>query len=170
MSRECIFLSSLSHHNKDLEWRTLEPPQRVTILRSWIDRVIALRSRTDRVIALRQVSVTALFSLEDSRRIHPRRREESGGAHQHVPGAGEGGEKAYTHRRERVRELLAPPFICFLPPGPALCKLGSGRRAVLPEVLTLVLRPFFDLPLFYFCGLFPSLSFSHHTWDSFSLF
>ena len=70
LSCECMFLGSLSRHNKDLEWRTLKPPRRVTALRSWIDRVIALRSRKDRVIALRQISVTALFYLEDSRKIH----------------------------------------------------------------------------------------------------
>ena len=70
-------------------------------------------------------------------------------------------EKAYTRRGERVREHLAPPFKCFLPPGPALCKLGSARSAVLPEVLTPEMGPFFDIPLFYFHGLFPSLSFSH---------
>ena len=34
--------------------------------------VTALRSRADRVIALRQISVTALFYLEDSRKIHLR--------------------------------------------------------------------------------------------------
>ena len=49
----------LSRHNKDLEWRTLKPPRRVTALGSWTDRVIALRSRMDHVIALRQISVTA---------------------------------------------------------------------------------------------------------------
>ena len=70
VSCECMFLGSLSRHNKDLEWRTLKPPQRVTALRSWTDRVIALRSRKDHVIALRQISVTALFYLEDSRKIH----------------------------------------------------------------------------------------------------
>ena len=59
VSRECIFLDSLSRHNKALEWRTLKPPRRVTALRSWIDCVIALRSQMDRVIALRQISVTA---------------------------------------------------------------------------------------------------------------
>ena len=37
-------------------------PQRVTALGSW----------TDHVIALRQISVTALFYLENSRKIHPR--------------------------------------------------------------------------------------------------
>ena len=65
-----MFLGSLSHHNKDLEWWTLKPPRCVTALRSWIDHVIALRSRMDHVVALRQISVTALFYLEDSRKIH----------------------------------------------------------------------------------------------------
>ena len=60
----------LSHHNKDLEWQTLKPPQRVRALGSWTDCVIALRSWMDRVIALRQISVTARFYLEDSRKIH----------------------------------------------------------------------------------------------------
>ena len=72
--------------------------------------------------------------------------------------------------RERESTDLAPLFICFLPPGPALCKLASARSAVLPEVLTPVLGPFFDLPLFYFSWFFPSLSFSLVILDSFSLF
>ena len=68
VSRECTFLGSLSRHNKDLERRTL-----------------ALGSWTNRVIALRQISVTALFYLEDSRRV-----------------------------RESLREsTLAPPFVWF---------------------------------------------------------
>ena len=56
-------------------------------------------------------------------------------------------ERAYARMGERERERerespLTPLFICFfLPPGPALCKLGLGRSAVLPEVLTPVLRP-----------------------------
>ena len=57
VSRECTFLGSLSRHNKDLERRTL-----------------ALGSWTNRVIALRQISVTALFYLEDSRRVRERER------------------------------------------------------------------------------------------------
>ena len=59
MSHECMFLGSLSYHNKDLEGQTLKPPPCVTALGSWIDCVIALRSRKDHVIALRQISVTA---------------------------------------------------------------------------------------------------------------
>ena len=64
--------SVLSCHNKDLEWWTLKPPRHVTALGSWTDCVIALRSQMDRVIALRQISVTPLFYLEDSRKIHLR--------------------------------------------------------------------------------------------------
>ena len=127
----------LFHHNKDLEWWTLKPPQYVIALRSWIDRVIARRARMDHVIALRQISVTALFYLEDSREIHlwgmragrskdPRRR-------------------APQRAGERERELaLAPLFICFSLPGPVLCKLGQpGVLFVLPKVLTPVLGPSF---------------------------
>jgi len=49
----------------------IKAPRHVTALRSWIDRVIALRSQMNHVIALRQISVTALFYLED-RKIHLR--------------------------------------------------------------------------------------------------
>ena len=52
----------------------LKPPQHVTALRSWTDHVIALGSRTDHVIALRQISATALFYLDNSRKIQPRGR------------------------------------------------------------------------------------------------
>ena len=121
VSRKCMFLGSLSHHNKDLEWGTLKPPWHVSALRSWIDHVIALRSRMDRVIALRQISVTALFYLGDSRKIHLRgmRVRLSKDTRRRAPqGAGVGGE--------RERELaLAPLFICVSLPGPVLCKLGQ---------------------------------------------
>ena len=65
--------------------------------------------------------------------------------------------------RERERKHFGSSFYVFffLPPEPALCKLGLVRSAVLPEVLTLVLGPPFDLSLFNFCGLSSSLSFSH---------
>ena len=52
----------LSHNNKDLKWRTLKPPQHVTVLRSWTDPVVALRSQIDRVIALRKISVIECYS------------------------------------------------------------------------------------------------------------
>ena len=99
----------LFHHNKDLEWWTLKPPQRVTALGSCTDCVIALRSQMDRVIALRQISVTAVFYLEDSRKIHlwgVRARRSKDTKRRAPQGAGE---------RESP---LAPLFLCFsFPPG-----------------------------------------------------
>ena len=159
LSRECMFLDSLSRHNRDLERRTLKPPRRVMALRSWIDHVIALRCPMDRVIALRQISVTALFYLEDSRKIHlsgvrARRSKER--------------RRAPQRTGERERELaLAPLFICLSPPGPVLCKLGSQ------ECCLFYLRSSLwssDLLLFHFRRLFPSLSVATAILDSFSLF
>ena len=84
-----------------------------------------------------QLSVTALFYLEDSRKIHLRgvracRSKDTRRAPQRM------GE------RERERELaLALLFICVSLPGPVLCKLGQPRvLLVLPGVLTPVLGPF----------------------------
>ena len=142
VSRESMLLSSLSRHNKGLEWQTLKPPRRVTALGSWIDRVIALRSRKDCVIALRQISVklsvTALFCLEDSRKIHLRgaRARRSKDAKRRAPQRG----------REREKASFGSSFYSFPLPGPVLCKVGRpGVLVGLPEVLTLVLGPSFVL-------------------------
>ena len=146
-----MFLGSLSCHNKDLEWRTLKPPQRVTALRSWIDHVIALRSLKDCVIALRQISVTALFYLEDSRKIHlwGVRARWPKDTRWRVP----------QRAGERASELaLAPLFTCLSLPGPVLYKLGQpGVLFVLPEVLTPVLGP----SVVSFSRAFPILVCSH---------
>ena len=61
----------------------------------------------------------------------PTQRFEGKRVEEHV-GEGER-ERETVHARGRVREresALAPPFICFLPPGPAVCKLGLARSAV----------------------------------------
>ena len=123
ISWECMFLGSLSHHNKDLEWWTLKPPWRVTAFRSWIDRVIALRSQMDHVIALRQISVTAqcyssiLFRRQQE---NPFSRHEGTSIQRHEE------KSAPARGREREREsALAPLFICFFLPGPVLYKLGQ---------------------------------------------
>ena len=98
----------------------------------------SLGSWTNRVIALRQISVTALFYLEDSRRIHPGNvsacqpkdakrewrsvpvcRRESESARAHTRGGVEGRReraRELAHGRERERKRLAPPFICFFLP------------------------------------------------------
>ena len=149
MSRECMFLSSLSRHNRDLEWRTWKPPQRVTALRSWIDRGIALRSWVDHVIALRQISVTALFYLEDSRKIYlwgmraRRSKDKRRRVTQRV--------RARTRERERERERERQR---------EQARAHAWARASLRDYLRSSLWSS-DLLLFYFRGLFPSLSFSH---------
>ena len=61
----------------------------------------------------------------------PTQRLEEKRVEEHV-GEGEkesGRERERTHVGEK-ESALAPPFICFLPPGPALCKLGLARSAV----------------------------------------
>ena len=103
----------------------IKPPRRVTALGSWIDRVIALRQISAKL------TVTALFYLEDSRKIHLQgmrtRRDRK--------------RRAPQRARGRERELALAPL-----PGPVLCKLGQpGLLFVLPEVLTPVLRPSFAL-------------------------
>ena len=86
-----------------------ESPRCVTALGSW----------TNRATALRQISVTALFYLEDSRRVSERERER------------EREKRAHARRRDSSREsALAPPFMFFPPPGPVLCKMGLARSAV----------------------------------------
>ena len=95
----------------------------------------------DHVIALRQISVTALFYLEDSRKIHLRgvRAHRSKDMRRRAP--------QHAGERERERELaLGPLFICLSLPGPVLCKLGHpGVLFVSPEVLTPVLGPSYVL-------------------------
>ena len=83
-----------------------------------------------------------------------------------------GREKEREKERERARVCTwergserkrfgSSFYMFFLPPGPALCKLGLARVLfVLPEVFTLVLGPSFDLP----CLLATAIL------DSFSLF
>ena len=140
----------LSHHNKDLEWRTLKPPRCVTALGSWTDHVIALRSWTDCVIALRQISVTALFYLEDSKKIHVWgvRARWSKDAKRRAP----------QRAGERERELAwAPLFMCF---SLGLSYVNWASQECCLSYLRSSLWSL-DLLLFHFRGLFPSLSCSH---------
>ena len=127
-------------------------PWHVTSLGSWTERVIALRSWTDRVTALRQISVTALFYLENSRKIHPRDMRACW-------------PKDMKRRGEREREKRDPQtfgssfYMFFLPLGLPYVNWASQ------ECCLFYLRSSFrssKLPLFYFHGLFPSSSFSHH--------
>ena len=140
LSCECMFLGSLSRHNKDLEWWTLKPPRRVTALRSWMDHVIALR----------QISVTAQFYLEDSRKIHLR------GVRARWSKDTKRRELQHARMRERALWLLF--LYVFLSLGLSYINWASQECCLF--YLRSSLRSS-DLPLFYSCRLFPSLSFSH---------
>ena len=102
-----------------------------------------------------QLSVTALFYLDNSKKIHPRGvracrpKDVKRRAPQRASGGGAGRERA---------GFGASFYMSLSLPVPVLCKLGQpGVLFVLPEVLTPVLGPSFVL----FLGLFPSRSFSH---------
>ena len=87
-----------------------------------------------------QLCVTALFYLENSKKIHPR------GVRACRPKDVK--RRTLQHIGERERETpgpLAPLFISlFLAPGPALCKSGQpGVLFVPPEVLIQILGPSF---------------------------
>ena len=108
-------------------------------LSSWC--ITALGSGTNRVIALRQMSVTALFYLEDSRRTHPQsvracqpkdlKGREWRSAWGRERERERERERDSARMRERKRERVGSSFCMFLPPpGPALCKLGLVRSAV----------------------------------------
>ena len=98
-----------------------------------------------------QLRITALFYLENSRKIHPR------GVRAHQPKDGK--RRAPQHAGGRVRDPR--PFgssfsIFFLPLGLAYVNWASQ------ECCLFYLRSSLwssHIPLFYFLGLFPSLSF-----------
>ena len=151
-----MFPGSLSRHNKDLEWWTLKPPLRVTALRSWIDHVIALRSWMDHVIVLRQISVTALFYLEDSRKIHLRgvRARRSKDTRRRAP-QGEG-----------ERESWLWLFYLYVFRSLGLSYVNWASQECCLFYLRSSLRPSFVS----FSRAFPSLSVATAILDSFSLF
>ena len=105
-----------------------------------------------------QIHVTALFYLENSRKIHPRgmracRPKDTKRECGSMP----------ARWREREREapgLLAPLFIClFLSLGLPYV-IWASQECCLFYLRSSLLS--LDLPLFHFCGLVSSLSFSHH--------
>ena len=116
----------------------------------------ALGQTVVQLSALGQISVTAPFYLENKRKIHPRgvracrpkRREE---------------ESAREHTRAGERD--ARPFgssfyiYFFLRLGLPCVNWASQECCLFYPRFSL---RSLDLPLFYFHGLFPSLSFSHH--------
>ena len=153
------FSSVLSHLNKNLTWRTLEPS---ACHSSQTDRITALGSQKDHIIALKHISVTAQFYLENSRKIHSwgvraclskdvKRRER---------GRERETKSVCSRERERDPGPLALLFICFFLPLGLVYVNWTSQECCLFYLRSSLWS--LDLPLFYFHWLFPSLSFSHH--------
>ena len=97
-----------------------------------------------------QLSVTALFYLEDSRKIHLQSvRARQSKARRRTPQRAE----------ERESWLWLLYLYVYLSLGLSCVNWASQEGCLF--YLRSSLWPF-DLLLFYFCGLFPSLSFSRH--------
>ena len=156
--RASVFSSVLSRLNKNLKRRTLKPLAHHS---SWTGPVTALRYRTDRAIALRQISVTALFYLGNSRKIHPPDVRACWAKDEKRRLWGRKRESERTRLGERERPgPLAPLFNMVFPP-PGLPYVNWGSQECCLFYLRSSLRSS-ELPLFYFLRCFPSLSFSHH--------
>ena len=165
MSDKCILLGSFVSSQQRFGVRGIKALGTSQLLGLGQTMLIALRSGTARVTALREISVTALFYLEDSRRIHPRRREERGGARQRA-GWGWGVERekkegAHAWGRQREWEPFGSFFYVFF--SPRACPMQVGLR---PERCSTWSphsgpRTFLWPSSVLFSRLFPSLSFSH---------
>ena len=132
----CNFLGSVSSHQK-LEATDIK----------------ALGQTVLQLSALGQISVTTPFYLENKRKIHPR------GMRACQPKRrGEERELARTRADERDPGALSPHFMFSHPPGlPRVSWASRGCCLFYPRSSL----QSSDLPLLYFRGLFPSLSFSH---------
>ena len=144
MSSECMLLGSVSSQQRfgvmDIKAlfvsQLLGLGQTVLQLSSLKRTVLQLLDKS-----VLQLRVTALFYLDNSRKIHPRDMRAC----------------APAHRGERALSLLC--YMVFPPLGWPCVNRASQRHCLF--CLRSSLRSS-DLPLFCFHGLFPSLSFSHH--------
>ena len=105
-------------------------------------------------------------ALEQERRVHARRGERGEERERARESKRKSARMREKGRGRREREKALWPLLLYvflLPLGlPYANWAYLGVLFFLSEVFTPVLGPSFDLPLFYFHGLFPSLSFSHH--------
>ena len=133
VSGECVTSLVLSHHSQNLK--------RQTSVTASVNSVIALRQTS--VI---QPRVTAQFHLESKGKYI-------------LKALGQADPKD-AKRKEAPRSILAPLFICFflLPLSLPYVHWASKEGCLFCLRSSLWSS---DLPLFYFHGLSPSLSFSH---------
>ena len=156
VSLECMFLGSLSRHNKDLERRTLKPLGRHS---SWVLDKPCYSSQAN------QCYSSVLFRRQqENPRLEEKRVEECVGREgERVREKKRERERVHARGRESPREsALAPPFICFflhlgLPYANWAQPGVPFVLFVLPEVFTLVLGPSLSFSHLHFGLLFPIL-------------
>ena len=147
LSGECVISSVLSHHNKNLkQWTSVTVLRQASITALGQTSVTALR-RTS-ITALGWTSVTAQLYLKNKGKYI-------------LKAWGHANPKDMKRRgreRERAKETpspLAPLFICFfLLPLSLTCITWASQVGCLFYLRSSLWSS--DLPLFYFCGLFPS--------------
>ena len=120
----------------------------------------------DCVIALREISVTApCYSSILFRREQENPSSRCEGTWIQRP------KRRVPHRAgESEQEPFGSSFYVFPSPWACPVQIGLARSAVLPEVLTLVLGPSFDLPCSIFMGFSLPCLLATAILDSFSLF
>ena len=167
-----VFSLVLSCHNKDLERRTLKPSAHHS---SRVLDKLCYSSQTNQcyssILFRRQQENPSLKRQSMStQRQEEKRMEECASARERE----RENEKERTHTGEREREKalwLLLLYVFFLPLGlPYTNWVQPGVLFVLPEGFTLVLRPSFDFPLFYFRGLFLPCLLATAILDSYFLF
>ena len=161
VSGECVISSVLSHHNKHMKWWTLKP-------------LVSHNSQTVLqlcVIAQLYLDNKGKYILEAWRHADPkdakRRKRERAGEHRREEESRQAEREWGTEgQRERGREGERPPalwllFLCvfFLFPLSLPYVNWASQECCLFHLKSSVRSS--DLPLFYFHGLFPYLSFSH---------
>ena len=151
LSGECVISSVLSHHNKNLkQWTSVTVLRQASITALGQTSVTALR-RTS-ITALGWTSVTAQLYLKNKGKYI-------------LKAWGHANPKDMKRRgreRERAKETpspLAPLFMFFLLPLGLPYVNWASQECCFFYLRSSLQSP--DLPLFFFCRLFPSLSFSH---------
>ena len=122
LSCKCMFLGSLSHHNKDLEQRTLKPSAHHS---SRVLDKLCYSSQAN------QCYSSILFRRQqENPRLKEKRVEERAGE----VGRERERERAHTGGRETesTRKCFGSSFyMLFPPPGPALCIIGLSQECCL---------------------------------------
>ena len=139
LSGECVISSVLSCHNKNLKWRTLKPSVHHS---SWT--VLQLRVIAQFYLENKGKYILEAWGHADPKDAKRRDRER---------------ERTSVHGRDPLAPWLLCLYVFFPPLGLPYVNWASQECHLFYLRSSLQSS---NLPLFHFCRLFPSLSFSHH--------